>query len=60
MANLVDLTGSFDIDDVLGEIDVKTVIDSYGAGVLLNLIGEEEAMAHFGLVEPEQEKASEV
>ena len=66
----VDLTGDFDVDDVLGEIGLDNIIDSYGTkallteigidyiisesdtGALLDGIGQQEAMDHFGLVEP--------
>jgi len=55
MANLVDLEGTFDIDDVLGEIGIAEAVDHFGIADVLDAIGRQEAMDHFGLVEPEEE-----
>jgi predicted peroxiredoxin len=37
------------LEDVLEHIDPKEAVECYGASTFLELIGEEEARAHFGI-----------
>jgi len=42
-----------DIDDIFGQIPAEEAISAYGAGELLDLIGRDEAIEHFGIKEKE-------
>lgn len=52
--NFVDVT-LFGVseDDLLEKIDIKDTVSYYGDSDILDYIGKEEVMAHFGLVEEE-------
>jgi hypothetical protein len=53
-SDLIDLEiEGFDTDDCLEQIDAQKAVNYYGENTLLDLIGKEEAMAYFGLVEAE-------
>ena len=40
-----------DVDDILEQIPMEEAISAYGAGELLDLIGRDEAIKHFGIKE---------
>ena len=51
MATKIDLTGEFDIGEVLEEMAIKDIVYYLGASDLLEEIGEQEARDYFGIEE---------